>query len=208
MEIVTTNNLSFFDANKVNGIYGDVLDLEALGIDIIGITYDDKWSVKKFLHYRRNKDRIYSIFKYLGIEDSILKKNLIELTNTEFKWLLLAYLLIINKDIIIFDYFDVGLNYKEEKKLINIIKSLKKDGKKILVLSKNLIFLNKVIDYFYVIKNDRIYYEGNLIEGVNNRFVDEPNIVKFIKLANKKNANMDMVLDNNELLKNIYRSVK
>lgn len=210
MEIVFTDNKSDVIVDKqITGFYGDVLDLIKLGVDVQGIEYDDEWTVKKFLnglHFKYNK-RIDYIFKYLELDTRILKIKIKELTKTDFKFVLLAKLLLINKNIIIFDYFDVGLSYKDKKRLVKIIRTLKHDGKTILIISKNLVFLSQIIDSISVVKNEKIVYNGKMIDLLKLDLVHDEEIVKFIKLANKKNANLDMTLDSKELLKDIYRSV-
>lgn len=210
MEIVFTDAKSdIIIDKKITGFYGDVLDLIKLGVDIEGIDYDDEWTVKKFLngmHLRYNK-RIDYIFKYLEMDTKILKTKIKELSKTDFKFVLLAKLLLINKNVIIFDYFDVGLSYSDQKRLIRIMRTLKHDGKTILIISKNLVFLSQIVDSISVVKNEKLVYNGKMIDLIKLDLVDDAEIVKFIKLANKKNARLDMTLDSKELLKDIYRSV-
>lgn len=210
MEIVFTDNKSEIIVDKqITGFYGDVLDLIKMGVDVNGIEYDDEWTVKKFLngmHFRYNK-RIDYIFKYLELDIKILKTKIKELTKTDFKFVLLAKLLLNNKNIIIFDYFDVGLSYKDKKRLIRIMRTLKHDGKSILIISNNLVFLSQIVDSINVVKNDKIVYNGKMTDLLKLDLVHDEEIVKFIKLANKKNARLDMTLDSKELLKDIYRSV-
>ena len=142
MEIVYASNFNGkFSEDKINNFYGDLLDLEELGIEIEGIIYDDDKKVKRLLGHNK---RVLSILNYLEIDSNILNKEIKDLSKTEFKWMLLAYLLIINKKYIIFDYFDIGLTYKEQKKLIRIIRKIFKDGYKIIVISKNFVFLSQL----------------------------------------------------------------
>lgn len=210
MEIVFTDNKNdVIIDKKITGFYGDVLDLIKMGVDIQGIDYDDEWTVKKFLngmHFKYNK-RIDYIFRYLELDTKILKTKIKELSKTDFKFVLLAKLLLNNKNIIIFDYFDTGLSYKDQKRLIRIIRTLKHDGKTILIISKNLVFLNQIVDSISVVRNEKIVYNGKMIDLINLDLVEDEEIVKFIKLANRKNAKLDMTLDSKELLKDIYRSV-
>ena len=106
-----------------------------------------------------------------------------------------------------FDYFDVGLTSKEQKRLIKIIKMLKKDGKTVVIISNNLVFMSSVIDHVIIINSGSIFYEGNLDDLIKLRDVPDTEIIKFIKLANKSGANLNYTLDSKELLKDIYRSV-
>ena len=210
MEIVfyeKKNN--YFKDSTITGFYGDVLDLLKLGINVEGITYDDEWTVKRFLNGRfRNKSaRIDSIFKYLEMNPEIIKTKLMNLSKCDFKFVLLAKILLLNKNIIVFDYFDVGLAYKDQKRLIRIIRTLKKDGKTIVIISKDLVFLSQIVESIIVFKDDEIIYNGNITELTKLDIVNDENITKFIKLANKKGAKLDYTLDAKELLKDIYRSV-
>ena len=196
--------------NLVTGFYGDVLDLLNLGFEIDGIVYDEAWSVSRFLkgHKVFGLDlRIDAIFKYLDIDISLKNVKLGHLSKTDFKFILLAKVLLLNKNNIVFDYFDVGLTSKEQKRLIKIIKMLKKDGKTVVIISNNLVFMSSVIDHVVIINNGSIFYEGNLDDLIKLRDVPDTEIIKFIKLANKSGANLNYTLDSKELLKDIYRSV-
>lgn len=208
MEIVYASNFNGkFSEDKINNFYGDLLDLEELGIEIEGIIYDDDKKVKRLLGHNK---RVLSILNYLEIDSNILNKEIKELSKTEFKWMLLAYLLIINKKYIIFDYFDVGLTYKEQKKLIRIIRKLFKDGYKIIVISKNFVFLSQLDSDIIVSVGSNTLLTGNMLDIVleNSRLFELPEIIKFINLANKKGAELTYTFDSKELLKDIYRGVK
>ena len=196
--------------NLVTGFYGDVLDLLNLGFEIDGIVYDEAWSVSRFLKGHKVfglDSRIDAIFKYLDIDTSLKNVKLGHLSKTDFKFILLAKVLLLNENNIVFDYFDVGLTSKEQKRLIKIIKMLKKDGKTVVIISNNLVFMFSVIDHVVIINNGSIFYEGNLDDLIKLRAVPDTEIIKFIKLANKSGANLNYTLDSKELLKDIYRSV-
>ncbi|MCI8793759.1 MAG: hypothetical protein HFI73_00095 [Bacilli bacterium] len=196
--------------NLVTGFYGDVLDLLNLGFEIDGIVYDEAWSVSRFLKGHKVfglDSRIDAIFKYLDIDTSLKNVKLGHLSKTDFKFILLAKVLLLNENNIVFDYFDVGLTSKEQKRLIKIIKMLKKDGKTVVIISNNLVFMSSVIDHVIIINSGSIFYEGNLDDLIKLRDVPDTEIIKFIKLANKSGANLNYTLDSKELLKDIYRSV-
>lgn len=198
-----------FKENEITGFYGDVLDLVKLGIDVEGIVYDDEWTVKRFLLGRlsRNKVRLESIFKYLEISQDILKFKLKDISKTDFKFVLLAKVLFLNRSIIVFDYFDFGLTYKDQKRLVRIIRTLKKDGKTIVIISKDLVFLSSIVSSIIVFDGEKIVYNGDIVELTKQTLVEDADITKFIKQANKKGAKLDFTLDSKELLKDIYRSV-
>lgn len=195
-------------AEGIVGVIGDINDLISIGFDINGISYDDEWTVKRLLNgfkILKNK-RIDSILDYLEIDKSILNKKINTLSKTDLKFALLAYLLINNKKIIVFDYFDVCLAHSSKKKLSKIIRLLKKDGFKIFVVSNDLEYMNTIVDKLLVVNNQSIVYNG-LLSDFREFIGNMPEISKFIELANKKGANLNYNLDRRELLKDIYRSV-
>ena len=212
MEIVYSKvEHEYLKPGEVTGFYGDVLDLLRYGIDIVGIIYDDDWSVKRFLngHKLRLNSRLESIFNYLDLDMKLLNKKIKDLSKTDFKFILLAYLLVNNVKYIILDYFDVGLTHKDQKRLVRILRNLKSEGIAIIVLSKNLVFLDQIVNSIIVVKNNELVYNGkmSLLISEHIKLVDEPEILRFISLANKRGANLDLTLDSKELLKDIYRSV-
>ena len=212
MEVVYSRNTNnFIKENEINGFYGDLLDLINFGTDVEGIIYDDDWTVKRFLNGLRIKinERVKSVFNYLELDIKILNKKIKELSKTDLKFVLLAYLILHNHKNIIFDYFDVGLIYKDQKKLARVIRNLKNDGFSILIISNNLVFLDTIVENLYVINKGNVVYSGNMKELIkdNSKYIEEPEILRFIEMSNKKGANLDYTLDSKELLKDIYRSV-
>ncbi len=209
MEIVYYDKKTdLFKENSITGFYGDVLDLLDMQVDIDGIVYDDAWTVSRFLksHKFGLGTRIDAIFKYLDIDTNIMNTRLGSLSKTDFKFVLLAKVLLLNKKNIVFDYFDVGLTSKEQKRLIKIIRMLKKDGKTIVIVSNDLVFMSNIVENVLLIKDNEIFFEGSIDELVNSNEVEKPEIISFIKLANKKGAKLNYTLDAKELLKDIYRS--
>ncbi len=189
MEIVYSKvEHEYLKPGEVTGFYGDVLDLLRYGIDIEGIIYDDDWSVKRFLngHKLRLNSRMESIFNYLDLDMKLLNKKIKDLSKTDFKFILLAYLLVNNIKYIILDYFDVGLTHKDQKRLVRILRNLKSEGIAIIVLSKNLVFLDQIVNSIIVVKNNELVYNGkmSLLISEHIKLVDEPEILRFISLAN------------------------
>ena len=68
MEIMYSNKYnSLVKKNSFTGIYGDKIDLVNNGVDLFGITYDDEWTVRRFLNgYKLKLDsNILEIFSSL-----------------------------------------------------------------------------------------------------------------------------------------------
>lgn len=195
--------------NVITGIYGDKIDLIKYGFDFYGIEYDDEWTVKRFLNGYKFKvdNNILEIFSELEISYSLLKRKLKDLSKGQFKLILLVYTILNKKTVVILDYFDKGLSYKYKKRIINYLKS--KYNGSLVVISNDLIFLNNMCKYIIVFKDGNIVYNDVFENIYKSRIkIDYPPIVKFIRLANKKNAKLSYTVDNKELLKDIYRSVR
>ena len=120
---------------------------------------------------------------------------------------MLVNILLNKKNIVILDYFDKGLSYKYKKRIINYLKT-KYDGK-LVVISNDIIFLNMMSNNLIVFKDNKIVFNDEFKNIYKSRVsVEFPEIIKFIRLANKSNAKLSYTVDNKELLKDIYRSVR
>ena len=211
MEIVYTDTKhELFEDNKIIGLYGDIQDLLIKNVDIEGIIYNDEVTVKRFLnglHLTINK-KIFDYFKLFELDEEILNKKIYEIPKTDLKYILLIYTLIHDKKYIILDYFEYGLTIKEQKKLINKLRLLKED-KCIIIVSKNLVFLSKIVDKLIVVNNNEFIFNGTIKEFLSSdifKNYDLP-IIDFINKVHKKGGKLDNTLDDKELLKDIYRSV-
>ena len=152
---------------------------------------------------------IYEILKALNIKEDVLNKKIKILSTNEFKMVLLAYLILNDPNVYIFDYFEVGLSYKNRKMFINLLRSLKSKGKTIIVITNNIGFMYEVSDNIMMVENRKLIYNGGKKDLFIVRRVKEyPPIIDFIRKANRKNANLLYTMDTKELLKDIYRSIK
>ncbi len=212
MEIVTSNNLKgLFETGKINCFYGDVQDLIKLDIQVNGITYDDEYTVKRFLNGSSIFKNPYmdDVLKGLDIDKKFLKYKIKDLPKLTFKYVLLAYLLLNNYDNIIFDYFEVGLIYSDLKKFMNIVRNLVKAGKTVVIISHDIGFLSSLSFNLIVARENELPCVVNIIDIYKNDLglIDDEEIIKFIKMANNRGANLDYTLNSQDLLKDIYRSV-
>ena len=210
MEIVYAKEIPNKFKSNITGVYGDLLDLNIFKMDTYGIKYDDEWKVSKFLnggHLRFNK-RIYDIFAFLDLDTSILKYKIKDISKVNLKYVFLTYVLLNNIDIIIFDHIEVGMSYKEIRHVKQIIQELAKSNKKIIIITKDILFMNDLVEEIREIEKKKEVYKGTISDLLESDIkFEEPKIVRFINMANRKGANLKMTLDNKELLKDIYRSV-
>jgi len=209
MEIMYVNKeIDLIKDDRFVAINGDILDLINYGIEFNNIDYNDNYNVRRFLNgykFKINED-IVNIFNELEINILLLKRKMKELSRGQLKLVLLVYLLINKKNIIVLDYFDKGLSLKYKKRIINYLKT-KYEGK-VLAISNDFIFLNQLCSKIIIFKNGKITFNNDFNKLYkSNSKLDYPEIIKFIKLANKKNVKLSYTVENHELLKDIYRSV-
>ena len=120
---------------------------------------------------------------------------------------MLVYSLLNNKTNIVLDYFDKCLSYKYKKKVINYFKS-KYEGS-LVVVSNDLVFLNELCNILIVFRDGKLIFNDKFdYIYKSNIKIEYPEIIKFIKLANKRKAKLSYTVDNKELLKDIYRGIK
>ena len=209
MEVMYFENNELFKENSYTGVYGDKVDLVKNNVKFDGILYNDNWTVKRFLNgYKLSLDkRVEELFNEFDLNLNLLKRRVFELSKGQYKLVLLIYSLLNNKDNIVLDYFDKCLCYKYKKKVINYFKS-KYEGN-LVVISNNLVFLSELCNNLIVFRDNKLIFNDKLdYIYKSNIKIEYPEITKFIKLANKRKAKLSYTVDNKELLKDIYRSIK
>ena len=164
------------------------------------------------LNIKNIDKRIKDALRMVNLDVTYISENFKDMSLNERKLVQLAIALILNSKVIILDYFDKNLNYSE----INYIKKLLSKLNK--MYNKNIIIFSDNIDnYINIIKNIVIFRNGNMVfEGTNKdiynnnlyKYIDEPNIISFIKYLNKNGHEFDEYIDIKELLKAIYRDVE
>lgn len=212
MEIMYASKITkHFKSSAINGFYKDKNDLVDYLPEFYGISYDDEWTVKRFLNGLKIKlnESILEVLKTVGLKEDIFNKKIKILSTNEFKMVLLAFLLLENPNVYIFDYFEVGLSYKNRKLFVNLLKTLKKEGKTIIVITNNSGFIYEVSDFIIMVEERKLIYCGTKKDLFIVRRVKEyPPIIDFIRKANRKDANLLYTMDRKELLKDIYRSLR
>lgn len=208
MEVVISNNIPDKFKYQTLGVIGDLNDLLDMDFDIEGIIYDDSWTVKRFLngfHLKLN-NRIESFFLMLELDKKLLNKKINTISKTDLKFILLIYAMLKNYKTIIFDHMDANMSYKDKKRLLNFIRKIKNDDLNFIFLSKDLEFLYRITNHLIIINDNKIIYDDLIDDAYTLEGLDFK-IINFIKLANKKGANLMYTFDRKELLKDIYRSV-
>ena len=170
----------------------------------------------KYFKYKLNKKniRISEALKLVGLNEEYLKRRIDSLNISEKKKVSLASILIFNPSVIIIEEPSIFLNYRDNEKLIKLIKLLKdKYNKNIILISKDTNLSYKVSDEIILLNKGSIVYAGNksILEDekvLNNINVDVPEIVKFINISNKFDANLTYTSNILDLIKEVYRNAK
>lgn len=170
----------------------------------------------KYFKYKLNKKniRISKALKLVGLNEEYLKRRIDSLNISEKKKVSLASILIFNPGVIILEEPSIFLNYRDNEKLIKLIKLLKdKYNKTIILISKDTNLSYKVSDEIILLNKGSIVYAGNksILEDekvLNNINVDIPEIVKFINISNKFDANLTYTSNILDLIKEVYRNAK
>lgn len=160
--------------------------------------------------------RVRDSIKLVGLDESYLSRSPYDLSYGECRKVMLASVLAYDPDIVILDSPSVGLDNRGKKELIRLLKSLKKEyNKTIIVVSNDINFLHKFVDYVYLLKDGSIYFEGNKYDVFSNeKIMNEcglfvPDVLHFSNVVkSKKNVNIGYRDDINDLIKDVYRYAK
>ena len=206
--------------NKGKITYDD-LDIERSDIGYIFQNLEDNFLsiyVKDELevslkNYNINKDLNHAL-KMIGLKEDILSKKISELTNGEKRLIAILSVLVYNPKIILFDEPTTGLDYKNKKKVISLIKTLKnKYEKTIIIVSHDVDLLYELCDNLILISNGKIILYGDPISVyeeinlINEYDIPIPKVVLFENLVRKKKIKLLKSRNANDLIKEVYRNV-
>ena len=153
--------------------------------------------------------------KMVGLDNSYLDRNPFDLSSGEKCLLALGVVLSLNPKLLIIDDPTLYLDNKNMEYLIKLIKKLKNNyHKTIIIFTSDIEFAIRLTDNYVILKNGKICSSGNSKDLLNNiprlksSGIEIPRIIEFINVVNKKkNINLDMTFDIKELMKDIYRHV-
>ena len=159
--------------------------------------------------------RIEDSLKMVGLDNSYLDRNPFDLSSGEKCLLALGVVLSLNPKLLIIDDPTLYLDNKNMEYLIKLIKKLKNNyHKTIIIFTSDIEFAIRLTDNYIILKNGKICNSGNSKDLLNNiprlksSGIEIPRIIEFINVVNKKkNINLDMTFDIKELMKDIYRHV-
>lgn len=158
--------------------------------------------------------KIKDSLKIVGLSKMELDRDIITLSESEKKLVMLAIALLNNPEVLIIEEPFKRLDLKNEKKLILLLKKIKEKYNKIIVfISTDSNILYKYTEHLVVYK-DKVLIEGKtntILENIEflkkNKF-SVPEIVEFTYLAKTKyNVKIDYHSDIRDIIKDIYKHV-
>ena len=202
MEIMySIKDNNFFNNRPFIGFMGESKDLSAIIDDLNEIKLKPNWKVKSIIENHES-------LKSLGLNDSILKKKVKDLSDSELKLITLVRTCELEPNIVILNNLDLGLNHRIKSNISKYLKMVNANSKvNFIVISNDILFINRICKHLIISKNKIIKYQGDILIAIKQGLVSKPPIIEFIDMANESGANLDYTLDNKELLKAIYRSV-
>ena len=149
------------------------------------------------------------------MNENYLERDLVTLSNSEKKLILIARGLLSNPDTILIEEPFMYLDLKQEKRLVMLLNKLKEQyNKTIVIKSEDIDSLYKYTNNIIIIKNMQVLLEGDTkevlhrVDYLKRNGISIPNAVRFTYLANKdKDAKIDYHSDIRDIIKDIYKHV-
>lgn len=160
---------------------------------------------------KKEKDSL----KIVGLDSSLLDRNITSLSTSEKKKVQIAISLLSNPDMIILDDPFRGLDSKNKKRIIMVLNKLKDQFHKIIIIAtQDADTLYQYTNKMLYVKNKRIFLEAPTEEGYErvdylkrNGFA-LPECVLFIyKAIKKKKVKLEYHKDIRDIIKDIYKHV-
>lgn len=150
----------------------------------------------------------------VGLDKTYLTRNIDTLSETEKVLINIACNLLTNPKVIIFDEVFTNLDLINKKRLMDLIRRLKNNyGKIVIISSNNTNLLYSYTDYMLVLTNnelskfditDKVFKD---IKFLNNNNFDIPYLVDFTKKAKDKKIRLMYHKDILDLIKDVYKHV-
>ena len=170
----------------------------------------------KLLDEETNIDLIFEVMNMVDLNLDLLDHDPFTLSSGEKRKLSIASVLIYNPEIIIIENPFIALDFDSKNNVCKLLKKLKNDyNKTIIISSNNIEDIYKISDYVYILKNYNIVIKGDrsniykqkeiLVENS----IYLPQVVSFSDYVLKeKNVKLGYRYEINDLIKDIYRNAR
>lgn len=195
--------LDSLEKGRIYGVIGEINLTTNTSKSYLVTDYKFLGTVKDYL----NSPKDVASLKMVMLTEKYLNKESNELSEVEIKKVNLAKALIENKENIILDFFEKGLNDFEKKNFKRLFKKLAEDiHKTFLIYTNDILFLQDIASSIILVEDNHISrkYEKNEFFDLSN-YYNIPEINKIINLIREKGIKLEDYMDVKDLLKAIYR---
>ena len=155
--------------------------------------------------------KVVKTLKMVGLDESYLHRSPFSLNGGEKRRVAIASVLISNPKVIIMDEPTIGLDNKSKKKLMKLLRTLKTNYyKTIIIVTHDVDMLYDIVDNVVVLNNGKVVIEGSKMDVFKNvDLLDKnntpvPSIIRFEKIIyDKKNIDLGYLKDMNSLVRKI-----
>lgn len=224
-------DLSLLIGNIIKPSSGKILYDKKVSESVIGIisnfSFDDMnyGTVEEFIKEKSLKykykvididKRIHEILKMVGLEYSILKESVFNISKSEKTKVILSQILLYNPELIVLDNIMEELDAKSRTKLFKLFIKLKKFyNKTIVITSSDVDIIYEFCDNLIILDNREVLASSNKYNVfsepsiLNNAFIVKPLVIEMKeKIKSKKNIELGNNDSINELIKAIYREIR
>lgn len=160
--------------------------------------------------------RIDEVCELSETSREFLNKKIDSLSTSEKAWASFLSAIITDPKIIILDDITSKLDYKRKTVLARVLKYMKhRLDKTIILVGHDIDFMNKIVDYFYVIAEFRVAFSGRKYDVFKDNEmlqlygINIPKTIEFSNIVMKqKQIKIGYRDEINDLIKDIYRYVK
>ncbi len=172
-----------------------------------------EYAMIHFKYKNSSPMRVNDALKLVGLDESYLELNPLELNLVDAKKVALACTLVYNPSIIILDEYTTCLSHEDKSDLLRLLRVLKnKFRKTIILLSKDTNFCYQISDKVFLLNLTKIVRSGDktiledeeLLKKIN---LEVPKIVTFVNECNKKGHEIHHYTNILDLIKGVYRDV-
>ena len=176
-----------------------------------------EYALNNFNYSKSEKDkRIKEAFDMVGLDLQILDLNPFNLSFGEQRKLAIAIIIAFEPELILLDEPTIGLDSKARRQLIQTLRMLKKQNKHtIVIVSDDTDMLLEVADKVYVLSSGKVVKQGDKFkifsdyDMLNKYNINVPKLSLFSHIVmERKEKDIGVYDDINDLIKDVYRNVK
>lgn len=210
VEVTSENNLEFYKTISI-------IEKEFKKINYLNTVKEHMDYIINYYHLqiknieKKEKDSL----KIVGLDESLLDRNITTLSRSEKKKVEIAIGLLSNPEMIILDDPFVFLDNKSRKRIIMVLKKLKDQFNKLIIIgTQDAEILYQYTDKMLFVKNKRIFLETETEAGYErvdylkrNGFPIPERVLFTYKAIKKKKVKIEYHKDIRDIIKDVYKHV-